>query len=84
MMSKERELLKKILATRWLDYELSCEAEELLEQPEQEPFICKDRELTGSLIAHDAMYKKGYARGFDVAREDYKQKVISVFGVDDE
>ncbi len=37
MMSKERELLKKILATRWLDYELSCEAEELLEQPEQEP-----------------------------------------------
>ena len=34
-MSKERELLKKILATRWLDYELSCEAEELLEQPEQ-------------------------------------------------
>ena len=37
MMSKKRELLKKILATRWLDHELSCEAEELLDQPEQEP-----------------------------------------------
>jgi flagellar biosynthesis/type III secretory pathway protein FliH len=34
-MSKERELLKKILATRWLDHELSCEAEKLLAQPEQ-------------------------------------------------
>jgi hypothetical protein len=36
-MSKERDLLKKILATGWLDHELSCEVEELLAQPEQEP-----------------------------------------------
>ena len=35
-MSKERELLKKILATGWLDHELSNEVEELLAQPEQE------------------------------------------------
>jgi hypothetical protein len=35
-MSKERELLKKILNTGWLNHELSCEAEELLDQPEQE------------------------------------------------
>ena len=31
----ERELLKKILNTGWLNHELSCEAEELLAQPEQ-------------------------------------------------
>ena len=36
-MSKERELLKKILTTRWLDHALSCEVEKLLAQPEQEP-----------------------------------------------
>ena len=36
-MSRERELLKKILATGWLNNELSCEVEELLVQPEQEP-----------------------------------------------
>ncbi len=33
-MSIERELLKKILATRWLDHELSCEVEAILAQPE--------------------------------------------------
>ena len=60
------------------------EIKELLEQPEQEPFIFKDRESTGSLIAHDAMYKKGYARGFAIARKDYKQKVINAFGSEDE
>ena len=36
-MSKEMDLLKRILATGWLDHELSCEVEELLAQPEQEP-----------------------------------------------
>ena len=35
MMSKERELLKRILATGWLDHELSCEVEDLLAQPER-------------------------------------------------
>ena len=36
-MSKEMDLLKRILATGWLDHELSCKVEELLAQPEQEP-----------------------------------------------
>ena len=35
-MSEERALLEKILNTGWLNHELSCEAEELLAQPEQE------------------------------------------------
>ena len=34
-MSREREVLKKILATGWLDHNLSNEVEELLAQPEQ-------------------------------------------------
>ena len=36
-MSKERELLEKILNTGWLNHELSCEVEAILAQPEQEP-----------------------------------------------
>tara|TARA_R110000868_G_scaffold205446_2_gene454004 strand:- start:1697 stop:1957 length:261 start_codon:yes stop_codon:yes gene_type:complete len=36
-MSKERELLKKILATGWLNNTISCEVEELLAQPEFKP-----------------------------------------------
>ena len=36
-MSKERELLKKVLATGWLDHTLSCEVETLLARPKQEP-----------------------------------------------
>ena len=34
-MSAEIELLKKILATGWLNNTISCEVEELLAQPEQ-------------------------------------------------
>ena len=34
-----RELLKKILATGWLNNELSCEVEELLAQPEHIPDV---------------------------------------------
>jgi len=34
-MSKERALLKKVLATGWLDHTLSCEVEAILAQPEQ-------------------------------------------------
>ena len=37
-MSKERELLKKILATGWLNNTISCEVEDLLNEPEQKPF----------------------------------------------
>ncbi len=33
-MSPERDLLKKILATGWLNNTISCEVEELLAQPE--------------------------------------------------
>lgn len=33
-MSEERELLKKILNTGWLNHELSCEVEAILAQPE--------------------------------------------------
>lgn len=58
--------------------------EKLLNHPEQESFMFKDRKLIGSLIAHDDMYKKGYERGFAIARKDYKQKVINAFGADDE
>ena len=39
---RERDLMKKILATGWLDHELSCEVEELLAQkrkPLSEQFI---------------------------------------------
>ena len=36
-MCKEKELLKKILATGWLNHELSCEVDDLIAQPEQEP-----------------------------------------------
>lgn len=34
-MNPERDLLKKILATGWLNNTISCEVEELLAQPEQ-------------------------------------------------
>ena len=40
-MSKERKFLKKILATGWLNNELSCEIEAILDQPEQEPVAWK-------------------------------------------
>ena len=61
MMSKERELLKRLVSVDLSDiYDLLIEAQELLAQPE--PFMFKDRKLTGSLIVHDDMYKKGYAR----------------------
>ena len=72
-----KELLQRILATGWLNNELSCEVEELLTQPE--PFMFKGRELTGSLIAHDDMYKKGYAQAeFHLKREPLTPQQISV------
>jgi hypothetical protein len=42
---KEREILQKILATNWLDYQLSCEVKELLAQPEQdhEPLLAETK-----------------------------------------
>ena len=86
MMSKERELLNKAIEMIQIapmmasignvppDFgsELILKIQELLAQPEQEHKTCS------------LSFLKGYARGFDVAREDYKQKVINAFGVDNE
>ena len=77
-MSKERDLLGRwhngdLLPEEYM--QLMKETKELLAQPEQEP-------LTPRQGLEE--YKRGYARGFDVAREDYKQKVINAFGVVDE
>ena len=78
-MSKERELLK-----RWLidfgkihpDVGLIKDTKELLAQPE--PFMFKDRKSTGSLIVHDAMYKRGYARAeLDLKREPLSEEAVS-------
>ena len=62
-MSKEMDLLKRILATGWLDHELSCEVEKLLAQPEQEPV--EDR------IAR--WHKLGYEQG----RKSLKREPLS-------
>ena len=43
-MSRERELLKKILAAGWLNNELSNEVEELLAQPEIRELLTQKRE----------------------------------------
>ena len=65
-MSKEMDLLKRILATGWLDHELSCEVEELLAQPEQEP-------LTPRQGLEE--YKRGYARAeLDLKREPLSEE----------
>jgi hypothetical protein len=74
-MSVERDLLGRwhngdLLPEEYM--KLMKETKELLAQPEQEHKTCS------------LSFLKGYARGFDVAREDYKQKVINAFGVDDE
>jgi hypothetical protein len=49
-MNKERALLKKILATGWLNHELSCEVEEILAQQEQE--------------TEQEWYRRGLEKGF--------------------
>ena len=61
-MSKERELLERVWASeRWdMPEDLQADIQELLAQPE--PFMLKNRQLTGSLISYDEMYKKGYAQ----------------------
>jgi len=55
-MSEERELLEKILATRWLDHELSCEAEKLLSQPEQEP----EQNIAGAVMPNGVCVSNVY------------------------
>ena len=63
MMSKERELLKQVVENFAYvqDIHLIVAIQKLLAQPEQEHKTCS------------LSFLKGYARGFDVAREDYKQ-----------
>ena len=76
-MSKERELLKRsvrIIESLGPDdeaYNLIDKITELLAQPE--PFMFKNRQLAGSLISYDAMYKKGYAQ----AKIDLKPEPLS-------
>ena len=119
MMSKERELLKRLAegdnrGDFFISLELIKEVEAILAQPapfkpdwanyrqgvedakrepidtrritlkmfsegvtQPEPFMFKDRKLTGSLIAHDEMYKRGYARAeFDLKREPLSDESI--------
>ena len=74
-MSAERALLERHCNWKLSPDEhlkLLKETKEFLAQPEQDHKTCS------------LSFLKGYARGFDVAREDYKQKVINAFGVDDE
>ena len=56
-MSKERELLKTILATGWLNNTISCEVEELLAQPEQDN-IQYLLDQVARLTAENAMLKE--------------------------
>ena len=72
-MSKERELLERVWASeRWdMPEDLQADIQELLAQPE--PFMLKNRQLTGSLISYDEMYKKGYAQ----AKIDLKPEPLS-------
>ena len=74
-MSRERELLKKILATGWLDHKLSCEVEELLTQSEQEPTT---RHALDSYWNQEA-YQRGYAEAkLKLKREPLTSKLISL------
>jgi len=59
-MSKERELLKKILATRWLDHELSCEVEAILAQPEQTEHVPTVKPNDFNFCNH--MFESAYVR----------------------
>jgi hypothetical protein len=79
-MSKEREILRKIVDYMW-EGELVDEIKELLAQPEQEQEVLKKDWVN---FGYTAGRKEGYNRGYAIAREDYKQKVINAFGVDDE
>jgi len=59
-MSKERELLKKVLATGWLDHTLSCEVETLLARPEQDN-IQYLLDQVARLTAENAMLKEKWS-----------------------
>ena len=74
-MSKEMDLLKRILATGWLDHELSCEVEELLTQLEQSSTT---RHALDSYCNQEA-YQRGYAQ----AKLDLKREPLSAEEIED-
>ena len=86
-MNKERELLKRVMCLINYRYAQSeaitvhREIQELLAQPEQEQEVLKKDWVN---FGYTTGRTEGYKRGYAIAREDYKQKVINAFGVDDE
>ena len=77
-MSKERELLKKILATGWLDHELSCEVEELLAQPDIVIQYLLDQVIR--LTAENAMLKEKWStpKHEPLSNEQKRLEVIAI------
>ena len=73
-MSKERELLKKVLATGWLDHTLSCEVEAILAQPEQ-----TETELYATPQKREPLTRQQISEGnqsmFNVTREAFVKGV---------
>ena len=74
-MSKEMDLLKRILATGWLDHELSCEVEELLAQPEQEPLLIETK---------IEWYGKGFRQGVNEFAPPKPLTEDVIYALDDE
>ena len=83
-MSAERELLERHCNWKLSPDEhlkLLKETKEFLAQPEQEQEVLKKDWVN---FGYTTGRTEGYKRGYAIAREDYKQKVINAFGVDDE
>ena len=77
-MSKEMDLLKRILATGWLDHELSCEVEKLLAQPEQEPTTRHALNNYWKKFALDSYWnQEAYQRGYAQAELDLKREPLT-------
>jgi hypothetical protein len=75
-MSPERDLLKKILATGWLNNTISCEVEELLAQPETKQDL--------KLEWYKRGYKQGFVDGQDVPHRKLDYFTDIILGEDDE
>ena len=75
VMSAEIELLKKILATGWLNNTISCEVEELLAQPEQNntQYLL---DQVARLTAENAMLKEKW-----LAQPEQEPVVWQVIGI---
>ena len=84
-MSEERDLLKRfmteVLKTEEDVVSLFNDIKECLAQPEQDLEVLKTDWVN---FGYTTGREEGYNRGYAIAREDYKQKVINAFGVDDE